>query len=1210
MGSFDKFISSLERDFGPQGKGKKFEIFCKWFLQTDPQWSRLVDEVWHFEDYPNKWQTTDLGTDLVFRDKQGEIWAVQAKCYDEKYSTKKDDMNSFLADSGRKQVSRRLWLHTTNKIETKALQTSKDQEKPVIFFNLDNFRESEIDYPDSFGDLFKAKVKQRPSPDKHQVIAIDDVVKGFNKTDRGQLIMACGTGKTFTTLWVKEALKAKSTLVLLPSLGLLSQTLHEWAWAGNTDFDILNVCSDKSVGKDPEDLKTTDAPFRVTSNLKEIRAFLVNPNPKVLFCTYQSSGLIAEVQSNKSIPAFDLVIADEAHRCAGKVSSEYANVLNEQLIRSNKRLFTTATPRFIDKNVKARAKDRDNQIVDMNDKTVFGEVLHKLTFGQAIHYDPEPLLNDYRVLVIGVDEPMVKSLIKNYELVNFEDSETTDARTLAAKVAVIKAMKDYNLKRIISFHSKIETSKIFSETFLDTIHFIDEIERPTGVIVADHVSGKIKASDRKTKIKRLKELSGIDRGLLANARCLSEGVDVPSLDGVAFIDPKGSQVDIIQSVGRAIRKVRGAKTQTKGTIILPVFLEDADDANQVINKSNFKPIWNVLRALKSHDDELSNKLDEYRVNLGKNPTRNKEKITDKIIFDLPITVDVKFSNALKTVLVEATTESWQFWFGLLEKYIDENNDARVSKTHLTKDGFHLGQWCDTQRVNYRNGKLAPERINALNKKIDQGWVWSLKDTQREYNISRIEDFYLREGHTQIKDRHKEEDGFNLGDIAKGLRTAYKAGTLEQNHQNNLQNNLYFKWDDTMFWWLAQYVGLRRWARKHGNSSPPRGTFVEIKVGKEIFFKRDISLFRNKLVTSYKYWEQEGGKENFTRKTPPRRLSSKQIKAVLRIPFWTFDANDARWNKKYQVLLKFYNREDHINVPINKHLETYPDGTKLDLSRWMRKQRERYQEGNLEQFKVDKLNDLKMDWTGELAPKKKKFKLEYDDFEFRLSILKRFIKDNGHAVVKQDCVFEEHKLGSWVSRWRQAYMGTEKIRDQLSEDMIDSLETSHPTWIWAAADAREGVAEPLSDHMAQSLLQQKSDTELNVAIKYGLFCGLRMFECKNFEVINKNGIFCLSLPSRTGYQARLIPVSRKLDRIITLSKSAQTVSTAYRRLPQWKTNTGKTLFFSLHVTFRQKLTKLGLNNELINGLSGWNPRIKWSEENLTECKRVIDLISYD
>ena len=179
MASFNKFINSLERDFGPQGKGKKFEIFCKWFLQNDPQWSRIVDEVWHFEDYPNKWQTTDLGTDLVFRDTQGHIWAVQAKCFDEKYSTKKDDMNTFLADSGRKQVSRRLWLHTTNKIEARALQTSRDQDKPVIFFNLDDFRVAAVDYPESFDDLFDAKVKAKPTPEKHQEIAINDVVEGF-----------------------------------------------------------------------------------------------------------------------------------------------------------------------------------------------------------------------------------------------------------------------------------------------------------------------------------------------------------------------------------------------------------------------------------------------------------------------------------------------------------------------------------------------------------------------------------------------------------------------------------------------------------------------------------------------------------------------------------------------------------------------------------------------------------------------------------------------------------------------------------------------------------------------------------------------------------------------------------------------------------------------------------------------------------------------
>ena len=265
MATFDQFITSLRQEFGDQDAGKKFEVFCKWFLENDPKWSKTVDKVWLWDEYPNKWQRQDLGTDLVFRDNEGLIWAVQAKCYSEHRSTTKGDMNSFLADTGRREVDRRLWLQTTNKIEAKAEKTHKGQDKPVTIFNLNNFRDSQIDFPDSFAELYEAKVKDKPKPDTHQIEAIEAVQSNLQSLDRGQMIMACGTGKTFTTLWIKEALKAQTTLVLLPSLSLLSQTMREWAWAGNTDFEILNVCSDKSVGKKTEDMKPSDAPFPVTS---------------------------------------------------------------------------------------------------------------------------------------------------------------------------------------------------------------------------------------------------------------------------------------------------------------------------------------------------------------------------------------------------------------------------------------------------------------------------------------------------------------------------------------------------------------------------------------------------------------------------------------------------------------------------------------------------------------------------------------------------------------------------------------------------------------------------------------------------------------------------------------------------------------------------------------------------------------------------------
>lgn len=312
MATFDEFTTSLEEEFGPQGKGTKFEVFCKWFLENDPEWSKMVDKVWLWDDYPAKWQRQDLGTDLVFKDNEGLIWAVQAKCFHESRTTTKSDMNSFLADSSREQVAKRLWLQSTDKMEAKATATLKGQEKPVVVFGLTDFRSSPVDFPANFSELYNAKPKPKPKPDQHQVEAIEGVSTKLKELDCGQMIMACGTGKTFTTLWIKEALNADTTLVLLPSLSLLSQTMREWAWAANADFKILNVCSDKSVGKKTEDMAPSDAPFPVTSDVEEIAAFMRKPEAKVVFCTYQSSALIAEAQSNSKVPHFDLTIADEA----------------------------------------------------------------------------------------------------------------------------------------------------------------------------------------------------------------------------------------------------------------------------------------------------------------------------------------------------------------------------------------------------------------------------------------------------------------------------------------------------------------------------------------------------------------------------------------------------------------------------------------------------------------------------------------------------------------------------------------------------------------------------------------------------------------------------------------------------------------------------------------------------------------------------------
>lgn len=296
MATFSDLIASLSEDAGK--RGKQFEHFVKWFLQNDPEWSTQVDAIWLWEEYPERWGA-DCGIDLVFRHKNGETWAVQAKCYSPQYDITKHDVDKFLSESNRRGIEKRLLVATTNRMGANAKQVCEAQEKRVFRYMLSNFEAANIEYPTNISDLKTAKRKTKPTPREHQLEAINSVVYGLTSADRGQLIMACGTGKTFTTLWIKEQLNASSTLILLPSLGLLAQTLREWTLAANSQFEVLCVCSDKTVGGKGSDETIhaiSDVAFPVTSNVLDIRQFLERDTAKVVFSTYQSSPLIAEAQ--------------------------------------------------------------------------------------------------------------------------------------------------------------------------------------------------------------------------------------------------------------------------------------------------------------------------------------------------------------------------------------------------------------------------------------------------------------------------------------------------------------------------------------------------------------------------------------------------------------------------------------------------------------------------------------------------------------------------------------------------------------------------------------------------------------------------------------------------------------------------------------------------------------------------------------------------
>jgi len=321
MATFDEFYRSLPEDSGK--RGEFFEkVFVPWFLRTDPEWSTKIQKIWLWDEYPDRWGK-DCGIDLVYVDQNCKHWAVQSKCVSPDREISKAEIDSFLSESNDPRIHGRHLIASTDGIGKNAMQVIERQEKQVVCFLREHFRQSEVEFPSTHLDLAIGRRKNKRRPRPHQQEAIRNVVEGLQTHDRGQLLMACGTGKTLTSLWIKEELNAKRTLVLLPSLSLLSQTLREWSATSREEFNWICVCSDKSVAKQDktdddwiEHVSEVGVP--VTSDPTEIRQFLRNNEEGIVFSTYQSAPLVTEAQEDANIPAFDVVFADEAHRCAEK----------------------------------------------------------------------------------------------------------------------------------------------------------------------------------------------------------------------------------------------------------------------------------------------------------------------------------------------------------------------------------------------------------------------------------------------------------------------------------------------------------------------------------------------------------------------------------------------------------------------------------------------------------------------------------------------------------------------------------------------------------------------------------------------------------------------------------------------------------------------------------------------------------------------------
>jgi hypothetical protein len=474
----------------------------------------------------------------------------------------------------------------------------------------------------------------------------------------------------------------------------------------------------------------------------------------------------------------------------------------------------TATPRYFTGRVIKEAKESDFEVASMDDHQVFGPVFHTLSFSDAID---KKLLTDYQVVIVGVDDDTYLEWVNEGQFVTIDGTKVTDARSLAAQIGLLKAMKRFDLRRIISFHSRVKKAKEFASSMPEVLAWMPKNQRPKGSLISDFVSGEMPTGSRKVKLDRLATIEPTERALLANARCLTEGVDVPALDGVAFVDPRSSEVDIVQAVGRAIRLADDKKI---GTIVLPIFISDSQDPSISLDDPSFQNIWKVIDALRSHDAKLGESLDEIRRGMGSG--NSSEQFPKKIQFDLPSRVDASFASAFEAQIVTKTTSNWEFMIGLLEHFVHRESHAHVPALHVERE-HKLGIWVGTQRKGFVAGTLSPNRIAEL--ELVPGWTWNPVGDRWEDAFSVLEKFVSREGNSRVTKHHLEE-GFALGSWVQHQRAVFGQGILASDRAARLEGLPDWTWDTVAERWEHAFSLLEKFVLREGNSRVPKSHIEE------------------------------------------------------------------------------------------------------------------------------------------------------------------------------------------------------------------------------------------------------------------------------------------------------------------------------------------------------------------------------------------------
>src|SRR2546425_760619 len=877
-----------------QERGDAFEVFTEGYLATQP--IARAKTVWPFDAIPLPVKKRlalgmgrDMGVDGVFETRVGEYNAYQVKFRSGRPSLTWDELSTFMGLTD--QVTQRVII--TNCDDLPSVINERKGFYCIRGNDLDKLEATDFEAI-QFWLLCKAILAKRKEPLPHQQEALDAVLPALKKHDRATVLMPCGTGKTLLTLWAAEQLGCRNVLVMVPSLALLRQTLHEWLketkWKA---FSCLCVCSDPTVARDTDEVvvRQSDVDFPVTTESITVRKFLQHGTEgvKVVFSTYQSARVVAEgLGKNKT---FELGIFDEAHKTAGREGANFSFALKDETLPITRRLFLTATPRHFD--VSKRDKEGDAKLVySMDVPEVYGLVTYQLSFVEAVKRD---IICDYKVIVSVVTSKMVNDeLLRCGEVV--VEGYLVRARQVSNQITLKHAIEAHGVCRVITFHKTVASAASFTSKEGQGLRsHLPEIE-------GYHVNGAMPTARREQIMSAFR---GAKRAAISNARCLTEGVDVPVVDMVAFLTPKRSKVDIVQATGRAMRKSE-ATGKTIGYVLVPLFIEQAigESVEDAVARAEFDEVWAVLQAMQEQDEVLADVIRQMREDRGRTKGFDDGSFREKVeVLGPGLSLDT-LRRSITTRIIDRIGRSWDERFGELQAYKEQFGHCSVpafwSKNHS------LGKWVVNQRQSKRQGNLTQERFRRLEK---IGFVWDPIDAFWEERFAELVRFKQKTGHCNVP--YSYPDIPELGVWVRTQRINRRRGNLSEGRLRRLEE-IGFVWDPIGDFAEERFVELVQFKAKTGHCNVPR-RWAE-----------------NPRLATWVDVQRHARKNN--------KLSEEHIQRLEAIGF-IWEPFDTFWEERYAELIQFKAKTGHCNVPIRW-------SENPTLATWLTGQRQAKKKGKL------------------------------------------------------------------------------------------------------------------------------------------------------------------------------------------------------------------------------------------------------------------------